>query len=147
MRALIDELLLTPPGSHHSGWHALKREPKRPTNKEVRHYLQQIQRLRTLAEQLPPIDVSVHKLKQFRAMARALDASELAELIPEQRYALAAIFIRSQYRKTLDDAAALFIRLIQNLENTAQQNLITYKLEHTNQADELIGQLRALLPS
>src|SRR3546814_1522640 len=90
MRALIDELLLTPPGSHHSGWHALKREPKRPTNKEVRHYLQHIQRLRTLAEQLPPIDVSVPKLKQFRAMARALDASELAELIPVKRYALAA---------------------------------------------------------
>lgn len=145
MRALIDDLLLTPPGSHHSGWHALKREPKRPTNKEVRHYLQHIQRLRTLAEQLPPIDVSVPKLKQFRAMARALDASELAELIPVKRYALAAIFIRSQYRKTLDDAADLFIRLIQNLENTAQQRLIVYQLEHSKRADALIGQLREIL--
>jgi len=145
MRALIDELLLTPPGSHHSGWHALKREPKRPTNKEVRHYLQHIQRLRTLAEQLPPIDVSVPKLKQFRAMARALDASELAELVPVKRYALAAIFIRSQYRKTLDDAADLFIRLIQNLENTAQQKLIAYQLEHSKRADALIGQLREIL--
>ena len=145
MRALIDELLLTPPGSHHSGWHALKREPKRPTNKEVRHYLQHIQRLRTLAEQLPPIDVSVPKLKQFRAMARVLDASELAELVPVKRYALAAIFIRSQYRKTLDDAADLFIRLIQNLENTAQQRLIAYQLKHSKRADALIGQLREIL--
>ncbi|MGH8420771.1 MAG: Tn3 family transposase [Pseudomonas fluorescens] len=145
MRELIDDLLLTPPGSHHSGWHALKREPKRPTNKEVRHYLQHIQRLRTLAEQLPPIDVSVPKLKQFRAMARALDASELAELVPVKRYALAAIFIRSQYRKTLDDAADLFIRLIQNLESTAQQKLIAYQLEHSKRADALIGQLREIL--
>lgn len=145
MRELIDDLLLTPPGSHHSGWHALKREPKRPTNKEVRHYLQHVQRLRTLAEQLPPIDVSVPKLKQFRAMARALDASELTELVPVKRYALAAIFIRSQYRKTLDDAADLFIRLIQNLENTAQQKLIAYQLEHSKRADALIGQLREIL--
>ena len=145
MRTLIDDLLLTPPGSHHSGWHALKREPKRPTNKEVRRYLQHIQRLRTLAEQLAPIDVSVPKLKQFRAMARALDASELAELVPVKRYALAAIFIRSQYRKTLDDAADLFIRLIQNLENTAQQKLIAYQLEHSKRADALIGQLREIL--
>lgn len=145
MRTLIDDLLLTPPGSHHSGWHALKREPKRPTNKEVRQYLQHIQRLRTLAEQLPPIDVSVPKLKQFRTMARALDASELAELVPVKRYALAAIFIRSQYRKTLDDAADLFIRLIQNLENTAQQKLIAYQLEHSKRADALIGQLREIL--
>lgn len=145
MRALVDELLLTPPGSRHSGWHALRREPKRPTNKEVRHYLQHIQRLRALAEQLPPIDVSVPKLKQFRAMARALDASEMAELVPVKRYALAAIFIRSQYRKTLDDAADLFIRLIQNLENTAQQKLIAYQIEHSKRADALIGQLREIL--
>lgn len=145
MRALIDELLLTPPGSSHSGWHALKREPKRPTNKEVRQYLQHIQRLRSLAEQLPPIDVSVPKLKQFRAMARALDASELAELVPVKRYALAAIFIRSQYRKTLDDAADLFIRLIQSLENTAQQKLLAYQLEHSKRADTLVAQLKDIL--
>src|SRR3546814_2885849 len=79
------------------------------------------------------------------AMARALDASELAELIPVKRYALAAIFIRSQYRKTLDDAADLFIRLIQNLENTAQQKLIAYQLENSKRADALIGQLREIL--
>ncbi|MEF9417644.1 Tn3 family transposase [Xanthomonas citri] len=145
MRTLIDNLLLTPPGSHHNDWHRLKREPKRPTNKEVRHYLRHIQRLRILAEQLPPIDVSVPKLKQFRAMARALDAAELAELVPIKRYALAAIFIRSHYRKTLDDAADLFIRLIQNLENTAQQKLIAYQLEHSKRADALIGQLREIL--
>ncbi|CEE29632.1 transposase (fragment) [Xanthomonas citri pv. citri] len=111
----------------------------------MRHYLRHIQRLRILAEQLPPIDVSVPKLKQFRAMARALDAAELAELVPIKRYALAAIFIRSQYRKTLDDAADLFIRLIQNLENTAQQKLIAYQLEHSKRADALIGQLREIL--
>ncbi len=145
MRELIDDLLITPLGASHSGWQALKREPKRPTNKEVRYYLQHIQRLRTLAEQLPPIDVPVPKLKQFRAMARALNASELAELVPVKRYALAAIFIRSQYRKTLDDAADLFIRLIQNLENTAQQKLIAYQLEHSKRADALIGQLKDIL--
>lgn len=145
MRTLIDELLMTPPGSPHSGWQALKREPKRPTNKEVRHYLQHIQRLRVLADQLPSIDVAVPKLKQFRAMARALDAAELAELVPAKRYALAAIFIRSQYRKTLDDAADLFIRLIQNLENTAQQKLLAYQLEHGKRADTLIGQLKDIL--
>ncbi|MCC8769962.1 Tn3 family transposase, partial [Xanthomonas euvesicatoria pv. euvesicatoria] len=145
MRELIDGLLRTPPGASHSGWQALKREPKRPTNKEVRYYLQHIQRLRTLAEQLPAIDVPVPKLKQFRAMARALDAGELAELTPVKRYALAAIFIRSQYRKTLDDAADLFIRLLQNLENTAQQKLVAYQLEHSKRADVLIGQLKEIL--
>lgn len=122
-----------------------EREPKRPTNKEVRQYLQHIQRLRSLAEQLPPITIAVPKLKQFRAMARALDASELAELVPVKRYALAAIFIRSQYRKTLDDAADLFIRLIQKLENAAQQKLLAYQIEHSKRADILVAQLKDIL--
>ena len=145
MRGLIDDLLHTPPGASHSGWQALKREPKRPTNKEVRYYLQHIQRLQRLAQQLPAVDVPVPKLKQFRAMARALDASELAELKPAKRYALATIFIRSQYGKTLDDAADLFIRLIQKLENSAQQKLIAYQLDHSKRADMLIGQLKDIL--
>lgn len=145
MRGLIDELLSTAAGASHSGWQALKRDPKRPTHVEVRNYLQHIRRLQHLAEQLPPIAVPIPKLKQFRAMARALDASELTELVPAKRYALAAIFIRSQYAKTLDDAADLFIRLMQKLENSAQQKLIAYQLEHSKRADFLISQLRDLL--
>ncbi|WP_313035973.1 Tn3 family transposase [Stenotrophomonas acidaminiphila] len=145
VRALIDELLTSPAGDAYSGWQALKREPKRPTNKEVRFYLQHIRRLQHLAEQLPAIDVPVPKLKQYRAMARAMDASELAELKPAKRYALATIFIRAQYAKTLDDAADLFIRLMQKLENIAQQKLVAYQLEHTKRADVLIGQLKDIL--
>ena len=144
-RGLIDELLAAPAGSSFTGWQALKRDPKKPTNKEVRFYLQHIRRLQHLAEQLPAIDVPVPKLKQYRAMARALDASELAELKPAKRYALAAIFIRAQYAKTLDDAADLFIRLMQKLENSAQQKLIAYQLEHGKRADVLIGQLKDIL--
>lgn len=144
-RGLIDELLAVPEGNNFSGWQALKREPKKPTNREVRFYLQHIRRLQYLAEQLPAIDVPVPKLKQYRAMARALDASELAELKPKKRYALPAIFIRAQYAKTLDDAADLFIRLMQKLENTAQQKLIAYQLEHGKRADVLVGQLKDIL--
>lgn len=144
VRALIDDLLVSPDDAF-SGWQALKREPKRPTNKEVRFYLQHIRRLQHLAEQLPAIDVPVPKLKQYRAMARALDASELAELKPTKRYALAAIFIRAQYARTLDDAADVFIRLIQKLESSAQQRLVAYQLEHSKRADLLIGQLKDIL--
>lgn len=144
-RQMINELLSAPANATYSGWNALKREPKRPTNKEVRFYLQHIQRLQHLGKQLPAIDIPVPKLKQFRAMARALDASELAELKPAKRYALATIFVRSQYAKTLDDAADLYIRLMQNLENTAQQKLLAYQVEHGKRADALIGQLKDIL--
>jgi len=46
-----------------------------------------------------------------------------------KRYALTVIFIRAQYSKTLDDAADIFIRLMQNIENSARQQLVAYQLE------------------
>src|SRR3546814_13298642 len=54
MRALIAEMLLTPPGSHHSACPALKPEPNRPTKKKVRNYLPHHPAPRTLANTLPP---------------------------------------------------------------------------------------------
>lgn len=144
-RKKIDELLSVTPGATHSGWQALKREPKRPGNKEVRFYLQHIDRLQKLAEMIPALDVPVPKLKYFRAIGRALDAGELAELKPAKRYALAAVFIRSRHGKALDDAADLFIRLMQNLENTAQKNLMAYQVEHLKRTDYLVAQLKDIL--
>lgn len=144
-KTLIDDMLKVPAGATHSGWQALKREPKKPTNKEVRQYLQHIRQLQHLAEQLPIIDIPVPKLRYFRSMARAMDAAEITELKPIKRYALAVICVRAQYSKTLDDAADLFIRLIQNLESHAQQKLIAYQLEHSKRADMLIGQLKEIL--
>jgi hypothetical protein len=51
-RALIDGLLKTATGESVSPWQMLKREPKRPTNKETRTYIQHIRRLQHLVEQL-----------------------------------------------------------------------------------------------
>lgn len=144
-KRLIDSLLAVAPGNTYSGWQALKREPKRPGNKEVRSYLQHIERLQALAEVVPAVDIPVPKLKYFRAMARALDASEILELVPAKRYALATIFIRSQYGKVLDDAADLFIRLMQNLENAAQKTLLAYQVEHLKRTDALVAQLKNIL--
>ena len=79
-RRLIDDLLRMPPGTIYCGWQMLKREPKRPTNKEVRSYLQHVWHLKQLAEQLPIIDLPIPKLKYFRTLARALDVSELVAL-------------------------------------------------------------------
>ncbi|WP_374356486.1 Tn3 family transposase, partial [Chitinimonas sp.] len=98
-----------------------------------------------LAQQFPLVPIPVPKLRFFRYMALALNASEASQLKPTKRYALAVIFVRAQYSRTLDDAADLFIRLMQNMENLAQQKLIAYQLEHTKRADMLIGQLKEIL--
>lgn len=144
-KATITALLTVAPGMTSSGWQALKREPRKPGNKEVRHYLIHVERLRTLAESMPAVDIPVGKLRHFRDWARAKDAAELAEYEPITRNALAVIFIRSQYNKTLDDAAELFIRLLRSLENAAQKNLMAYQAEHMKRTDALVAQLKEVL--
>ena len=96
-------------------------------------------------EQLPKPDVPVPKLKQFRLLARALNATEMAELKPQKRYALVVIFIRAQHAQSLDDAADLFIRLMQNLENNARQKLLSFQQERVHKTDMLVGQLKDIL--
>lgn len=144
-KTLIDDLLKVPAGATYSGWQVLKREPKKPTNKAVREYLQHIRYLKHLVDQLPAVALPVPKLHFFRTLARATNATELAELKPIKRYALAVIFIRAQYGRTLDDAADMFIRMMQNMENSAQQKLVAYQLDHSKRADMLIGQLKSML--
>lgn len=145
VRQLIDSLFKVNAGETSSTWNLLKREPKRPTNKETRSYLQHIRRLQLLVEELPKPDIPVPKLKQYRYIARSLDASEMAELKPQKRYALAVIYIRSQFAQTLDDAADLFVRMLQNLDNLARNKLGEYQQEHLQRTDRLIGQLKEVL--
>jgi TnpA family transposase len=144
-KTLIDSLLKTDSAESVSAWHLLKREPKRPTNKETRNYIQHIRGLQYLVDQLPKPDVPVPKLKQFRYLARALNAGEMAELKPNKRYALAVILIRAQHAQSLDDAADLFIRLMQNLNNSAQMRLLAFQQERVQKTDMLVGQLRDIL--
>lgn len=144
-RTTIASLLTIAPGMTTSGWQALKREPRKPGNKEVRSYLAHVHQLRRLAESLPQLDIPVAKLRYFRDLARSKDAAELVDYHPAKRNALAVVFIRAQYNQTLDDAAELFIRLLQKLENVAQKNLMAYKTEHMKRTDTLVAQLKEII--
>lgn len=145
-KKIIDSLLKTSRELPQSGWHTLKREPKKPTNKEVRQYLQHVQRMSELVDQLPPIlNIPYIKLRHFRNHAQSLDAAQMTRLTPSKRYALAVIYIRSQFSKTLDDTANMFVRLIRNIQTNAQQQLQAYQLQHQKRTDELIAQLRKIL--
>lgn len=145
LRTQIDDLLNTAASDLHSGWQALKREPKQPTNPEVRRYLIHVRRMKTLADGLPTFDLPTPKLKYFHDIARASNATEMAEFKPTKRYALAMVFIRAQRAGSLDYAADLFIRYVRKIDAKAQRKLTEHQSEHSKRADFLIGALRDLL--
>ena len=140
----IDELL-NPADGAYGAWNTLKREPKKPGNKEVRSYLQHVHWLQVLGESLPNINIPVVKYRQFALEARALNAPEMARLKPNKRYALAVILVRQQHSKALDDVANLYIKMLRSMESNAQSALHKYILEHQKQIDTLIAKFRDVL--
>lgn len=140
----FDDMLLAKPS--YTGWNQLKREPKKPTNNEVREYLEHLQWLKSWARRLPSIDhIPVAKYRQYVLEARALDATDLKDLKPAKRYALMIVLVYSQLRKALDDAVDIFIRKLRNLHSTAEENLNQYHLDHRKRTEKLVSQLRDVL--
>ena len=145
-KALINALLVSPPGLELSGWQRLKREIRKPTNKEIRSYLQHLRWLKDMVEQLPDVkSIPVTKRRQFAQEARALDVAKMARIPTRKRYALAVILIRQQYAQSLDDTAELLIKMMRQLETTAQQNLLTYQMEQTQRTDRLVSCFKDVL--
>lgn len=77
--------------------------------------------------------------------ARALDATEMADLKPNKRYTLAVLLIRSQHSKALDDVAEMFIRLVRKIESSAQAQLESHLLSHQKHVDKLILRFKEML--
>lgn len=136
-RAMIDGLLKRG-NDPLTGWNALKREPKRPTNREVRYWLQHLDNLKRLADQMPPLEIPPSKLRFFRDWARAYDAAQMARLKGPTRYGLAAIFIHAQRGQALDDVVEIYLRFVQRLENIAVRKLQEHRLANGSDADTLI---------
>lgn len=140
----LDKLLSA--GGGKSGWDSLKREPARPTTREIASFLEHMRELQTHAIGLPEfLDIAATKLAHLTLEARALDASEMRAVTPAKRYTLAVLLIRSQLRKSIDDIAEIFIKTVRKLDNDASKRLQQYRLDHAKQVDRLVGQFREVL--
>ena len=141
----IDELFMVKAGDA-SGWLKLKREPKKPTNPEVRAYLEHLAWLKAWVARLPAIDhITAPKLHQYVLEARALDAADIKATKPAKRYALTVVLIHAQLRQALDDAADILLRKVRKLHATGAEQLECYFTEHRLRAEKLIATLRDVL--
>jgi hypothetical protein len=74
--AQFDAMLAVSAGQVTSGWQQLKQDPKKPTNNEVRQYLEHVQWLKSWSTELPAVDhIPAVKRTQYVHEARALDAA------------------------------------------------------------------------
>ena len=143
-RQMLDDLVLQRRGL--TLWDQLKREPKRPTVREVAKFLEHIRWLKSLGHGLPDTrEMAVTKRHQMMLEARALDAKDIRAVKPLKRHTLAVLLIQSQLEKATDDVASIFIKIMHGIDNQAEERLRQYRLDHAEQTDRLIGQFREVL--
>lgn len=144
MRIRLDNMLRTRQGK--SDWDRLKREPQRPTVREIANFLQHIRWLNEQSVGLPSFrEVAATKLAQFTLEARAYDASDMRNMEPLKRYTLTVLLIQAQLCKAIDDIAEIFVKTQRQIDVWASKRLIQYQLEHARQIERLIGCFRDVL--
>lgn len=142
----FDTMLIVAPDQTFSGWQQLKQEPKKPTNSEVRQYLDHVAWLKTYSVDLPEVThIPVVKRNQYMHEARALEAGDLRNTQKNKRYALMVILFHTQLSRVLDDAVEMFVRKLRKLHSGAEEKLQQYYLEHQKRAEKLVSQLRDVL--
>ena len=141
----IDDLFMAKSGET-SGWLKLKREPKKPTNPEVRAYLEHLAWLKAWVARLPAINhIAAPKLHQYVLEARALDTADIKATKPAKRYALTVVLIHAQLHQAMDDAVDILLRKVRKLHATGAEQLELYFTEHRLRAEKLIATLRDML--
>lgn len=143
-RARLDALLVVK--GDKSDWDRVKKEPGRPTAREVAKFLQHIRWLRQIAVGLPTLgDVAATKRAHLTLEARALDASDMRSTAQNKRYTLAVLLIQSQIAKSTDDIAEIFLKTVRKLDSDANKRLQKYKLEQDKLVERLLVQFRGML--
>jgi len=127
-KASLDALFVVEPTTFWSAWQDLKRDPASPT---LTHMKLLIAHLISLSEQrnllAPDLFTGVPhgKIKQFAAEAKTLDAARMREMLPRQRYALAAVLLLVQSAQALDDLAEMLIKRMLAIHSERQRSPAT----------------------
>ena len=141
-RQCIVDILKASTDANGFGWNTLKNEPKRPTPRNIHAYIQYLEWLSSLQSHLPTdLGLPPVKHQQLINEAKAMDYAELMKLKLNKRFAMVVVLIRHQYAQTLDNAANIFIKLIQKLDRAAQKQLEKYLADHQKQTDHLVSVL------
>lgn len=131
-----------------SQWAALKHEPKSPTAKHIKIFIEHLMELKRIREHVVNIDIGfipANRMEQFINEALSIDAADMRKLKPQRRYCLAIILIYYKTASAIDDIVTILIRWVRKLHANGQQALDDYRLSHTSETDDLINLLHNML--
>lgn len=145
-RGLIDELFKVRQEQTFSDWEALKHDPGKPSIKNLRKLITQLEWVKTWYVDLKALkNIPDSKLRHFAGEAKSLDASRMQALEINKRYTLAMALIKFQMARRLDDLGDMIVKRIQHVHTQGKEALNEYRKKHQAETDALIGKLRDIL--
>jgi TnpA family transposase len=142
VRERFKTLLMVPKGSPRSAWDMVKTPPLRPTLKHMRDFLRHLTWLRSQTVHDVFHGIPDQKLQQFAAEAFSLNAAAMSHVAESRRLTLIAALLGRQLARAIDDAATMFIRIIQRMHSRAKKALEDHRKHNAEEADALIAILR-----
>jgi TnpA family transposase len=130
-------------GARTTAWNTLKHDTGSPTLTHLKALVDHHTWL--AAHQLPGHVLSslpAAKLEQFAAEARSLDAARMQALEPHKRCTLAAVLLRTQWSRVLDDLGQIFIKRMMRIHRRGKEALALHHLKYQERTDGLIRTLR-----
>ncbi|MBX9692807.1 MAG: DUF4158 domain-containing protein, partial [Cyanobacteria bacterium] len=125
-----------------TSWDTLKREPKKPSVRQLQDFLKHLHTLLQhdlRAEAFTGIpDV---KINQFAAEARSLDVASMRDFAEPKRLTLAAALVLSQVGRAFDDVTDMYIRLTQRMHSRAREALNQHRIDKAAETDVLVATL------
>ncbi|MCD8542838.1 MAG: DUF4158 domain-containing protein [Gammaproteobacteria bacterium] len=128
-------------------WQAIKREPKSPTPKNMKLFMDYVSQLKQLRQQfLVNLDfILPSRLEHLRDEAMVTDQADMRKVGELKRYALFVILIYMKSASAMDDLVQTLLVWIRKIENKAKEKLRDYLLEHSDESDQLILTLYQIL--
>ena len=139
--AVLDALLIKPPGSPVTDFNRLKQAPAPATPKTVRLWTDRLEWLDGLIDPYPLLDGIAHtKLRPFAAEVAASEVSDLVDIAQSgKRYTLLLALLRQARMRCRDELVEMLLRRIRRTQVLAKEQLEELHAQHRTTEENLIG--------
>jgi hypothetical protein len=138
----LDRLLVVEFEQRQTEFNRLKKLPQRPSRQHLEDLLDHLDWLKSFGDVDGPLaGTAPMKIRNFAQQAKALDAGELKDFAPANRYTLLLCLIHRMRVRAKDDIGEMLLKRMATIHKRAKEELVEIQLEQRQKTEKLIGRL------
>ena len=145
-KTALDELLVIGLDQRQTLLQAAKRRPRRASQKNLDESVEHLQWMESLIAVEGALDnVAPSLIREFGRQARALDAAELKDLIPEKRYTFLLCLIHSMQVRGRDTVGGMYVKRMAAVHKRAKDDLAERQFHQQERVEKLLTKFEGVL--